>query len=477
MNIGSQTEFLLRKPQRTWFVGFEDLGLVVAASDILAIVLASIGAGVGYHLFAYDGPGPLDEYLAAGALLAAILVPILHVRGSYDPATFLDRGAGPKDFLFLWLGVVMFVIAVSFAFKASELFSRGYVFTLCMAGPAVITMQRAALHRVLKSALDRGALRGRKIILIVQEDTAFGQDRAAYLRHGYAITRIVQMPASASGAEWQRRGDYVVDLVRGSDIDEVHIAVAWNRWTSVKEVLLTLQRVPIPVRLVADPIAREIMRYPQLRSASGYAFELQRSPLTVLERAIKRMLDVVLAATALVALTPLLVATAFAIRFDSPGPVLFRQTRNGFNGRPFRIFKFRTMTVTEDGPVLVQAQRNDARVTRVGRWLRRTSIDELPQIFNVLLGSMSLVGPRPHALAHDDQYTKLIANYAYRHHVKPGITGWAQVHGLRGETAETELMRRRVELDLQYITRWSLLLDLQILARTVVELVRSRSAY
>jgi Undecaprenyl-phosphate glucose phosphotransferase len=245
----------------------------------------------------------------------------------------------------------------------------------------------------------------------------------------------------------------------------------------VKDVLGTLQRVPVPVRLVADPIAREIMRYPKLRSASGYSFELQRSPLTVLERSVKRVLDIGLASLALFALSPLMLVVACAIRLDSSGPVLFRQTRNGFNGRPFRIFKFRTMTVTEDGPVVVQAQRDDVRVTRIGRVLRRSSIDELPQVFNVLLGSMSLVGPRPHALAHDDQYTKLIANYAYRHHVKPGITGWAQVHGLRGETPDTELMRRRVELDIEYITKWSLLLDLQILARTILELMRSRNAY
>jgi lipopolysaccharide/colanic/teichoic acid biosynthesis glycosyltransferase len=142
---------------------------------------------------------------------------------------------------------------------------------------------------------------------------------------------------------------------------------------------------------------------------------------------------------------------ALAVRLDSRGPILFRQNRNGFNGRPFRIYKFRSMTVMEDGAVVTQAKRDDARVTRVGRFLRRSSLDELPQLLNVLKGDMSLVGPRPHALAHDDHYSGLLAEYAFRHHVKPGITGWAQVNGFRGETPTIDLMKRRIDLDLQYI--------------------------
>ena len=145
------------------------------------------------------------------------------------------------------------------------------------------------------------------------------------------------------------------------------------------------------------------------------------------------------------------------IKLDSKGPVLFTQTHNGFNGRSFRIFKFRTMSVFEDGPQIRQATRNDPRVTSVGRWLRRTSIDELPQLFNVLGGSMSLVGPRPHAVAHNTEYERIVANYAFRYHVKPGISGWAQVNGFRGETSTVKLMEKRVELDLWYVSKLELL--------------------
>jgi lipopolysaccharide/colanic/teichoic acid biosynthesis glycosyltransferase len=168
---------------------------------------------------------------------------------------------------------------------------------------------------------------------------------------------------------------------------------------------------------------------------------------------------------------------AIAIKLDSRGPVLFWQTRRGFNGKPFRIAKFRSMSVLEDGDTIRQATRRDARVTRVGQWLRRTSIDEIPQLFNVLRGEMSLVGPRPHAVAHDDHFIKTVEDYAYRHHVKPGMTGWAQVHGHRGETRTQDAIERRVEHDRWYIANWSVWLDLAIMVRTVGEVLRGRDAY
>ena len=184
--------------------------------------------------------------------------------------------------------------------------------------------------------------------------------------------------------------------------------------------------------------------------------EIQREPLNGWERLIKRALDLVLAVVAAVLLAPVLLMTAVAIKIDSNGPVLFRQRRVGFYNREFLIYKFRTMTVMDDGEAVVQARRGDRRVTRIGKLLRRSSIDELPQLFNVIRGDMSIVGPRPHAVAHHDQYSALIASYALRHHVKPGLTGMAQIRGLRGETRQLALMERRVEQDLWYINHWSL---------------------
>lgn len=188
-------------------------------------------------------------------------------------------------------------------------------------------------------------------------------------------------------------------------------------------------------------------------------------------------MDVGLALLALMFFLPIMVLTAVAVRLDSPGPVIFRQTRKGFNGRQFAIFKFRTMTVQENGPAVAQASRNDPRVTAIGRLLRSASIDELPQLLNVLKGDMSLVGPRPHALAHDEYFQKIVGDYAHRHHVKPGITGWAQCNGSRGATPTVEDISERVKLDLWYINNWSLWLDLQILIKTLFEVLRKRNAY
>jgi exopolysaccharide biosynthesis polyprenyl glycosylphosphotransferase len=191
----------------------------------------------------------------------------------------------------------------------------------------------------------------------------------------------------------------------------------------------------------------------------------------------KRGLDLMVAVPALILLAPLLALVAVLVRLDSKGPSLFRQTRLGLNGKPFDIIKFRSMTVQENGDVIRQASRNDARVTRLGRFLRASSIDELPQLFNVIAGEMSIIGPRPHARAHDEMYSKLIDCYDLRQGMKPGITGWAQVNGLRGETPTVETMRARVDYDLWYVNNANIALDIEILLRTVVELFRRRNAF
>jgi exopolysaccharide biosynthesis polyprenyl glycosylphosphotransferase len=197
------------------------------------------------------------------------------------------------------------------------------------------------------------------------------------------------------------------------------------------------------------------------------SLRLTRPALSFAEIMAKRVFDVLAASAILVASLPLLLVVALAVRLETRGPVLFLQRRYGFNQQPFRIVKFRTMTTTDDGEVVTQARRNDPRITRVGAVLRRYNLDELPQLLNVIAGQMSLVGPRPHALAHDREYQLKIALYARRHNVRPGITGWAQVNGLRGETDTDDKMERRVAFDHWYIDNWSFWLDLGILLRTV----------
>jgi exopolysaccharide biosynthesis polyprenyl glycosylphosphotransferase len=191
----------------------------------------------------------------------------------------------------------------------------------------------------------------------------------------------------------------------------------------------------------------------------------------------KRALDLLIAVPALLILSPLLLAVALIVRLDSAGPVLFRQTRLGRDGKAFGILKFRSMRVMENGDKVVQAQKNDSRVTRSGKWLRSTSIDELPQLLNVVFGDMSIIGPRPHARAHDEHYATVIPHYTRRQSVKPGITGWAQIHGHRGETATVQAMRDRVDFDIWYANNATLFTDIEILLRTPLEVLSARNAY
>ncbi|MGY4485817.1 Undecaprenyl-phosphate glucose phosphotransferase [Bradyrhizobium sp. LM3.2] len=255
-------------------------------------------------------------------------------------------------------------------------------------------------------------------------------------------------------------------MPKRTGVEQVFLLMSWNRQHAIDSILDALKILPIPVHLVPDPHAARFLRHPLVNTGNTWTAELRRAPLSWKERALKRMLDLAGTSLALLVFAPVMLVTAILIKATSKGPVFFRQTRNGFNGRAFKIFKFRTMGVLEDGPKIVQASRNDPRVTSIGKWLRKTSIDELPQLFNVLKGDMSLVGPRPHAAAHNTEYEQIIGNYAFRHHVKPGITGWAQVNGYRGETRALEMMEKRVEYDLWYINNWSLWLELRIILQT-----------
>jgi exopolysaccharide biosynthesis polyprenyl glycosylphosphotransferase len=236
------------------------------------------------------------------------------------------------------------------------------------------------------------------------------------------------------------------------------------------------KRQPVMDDLATDHMNMQV-EAPAVVKPVPQSFDTEAAQALVTFELIKRMTDLTIAALALLFLLPLLLVIALAVKLDSRGPVIFWQSRRGLNGEPFKILKFRTMTVQEDGSIVQQAKRGDIRVTRVGKWLRCTSLDELPQLINVLVGDMSLVGPRPHAIAHDEYYGQRIENYNARQAVKPGITGWAQVNGARGETPELDDMRRRVELDLWYVHRRSLGLDLRIIVLTAVQVLRSPNAF
>jgi exopolysaccharide biosynthesis polyprenyl glycosylphosphotransferase len=349
---------------------------------------------------------------------------------------------------------------------------RGWLPSFAIAAPGLILGNRLLLQGLFVHGVNQGWI-GFKHVLVVTDVT-----EGAPLRqpgHSHEVARTHALPSDDHIGGFS---DQIADVLAGDQfITEVQIVIDWANWSRGRRLLRELSGLPVSVRLVADANAAEILQYRQRVSCGTLSFELQRAPLSLGGRIAKRLFDVASAGMGLLTLAPLMIVVAMAIRIDSPGPVFFRQKRGGFNGRTFQILKFRTMRVLEDGPRIRQASRHDDRVTRIGKILRWSSIDELPQLINVLRGDMSLVGPRPHALAHDEAYRALIANYPFRQFVKPGITGWAQVNGFRGETPTLALMKQRVDLDLWYARNCSFWLDLWILIGTVREVCRPRNAF
>ena len=269
----------------------------------------------------------------------------------------------------------------------------------------------------------------------------------------------------------------VTRIVDKFNVDQVFLALpvrAYNRYLYIME---NLKDKMVDIRIVPD-IYQAITLNASVENFEGLPLiNLTNTPMYGWNAVLKRIADLVVAVVAIIITVPLMILISILIRLTSPGPVLFKQHRYGLDGRVIKIYKFRTMTVCEDGPEIPQAKRHDCRITKIGALLRRTSLDELPQFFNVLQGRMSVVGPRPHAVAHNEIYRKLIRNYMLRHKVKPGITGWAQVNGCRGETDTVDKMEKRVQHDIYYIEHWSLTFDLRIILLTLWTGLVNKNAY
>ncbi|MBP6195834.1 MAG: undecaprenyl-phosphate glucose phosphotransferase [Methyloversatilis sp.] len=266
-------------------------------------------------------------------------------------------------------------------------------------------------------------------------------------------------------------------FVRSHAIREVYITLPLGSQPRIVELLEELQGTTASIFFVPDVFGISIIQG-RLQDLNGVPIVgMCETPFTGTNQLVKRIEDIVLSFVILILISPILLAVATGVRMSSPGPVIFRQKRNGLDGEEITVYKFRSMRAMDNGPVVKQATKDDPRITPFGAFIRRTSLDELPQFINVLQGRMSIVGPRPHAVAHNELYRKLIKAYMVRHKVKPGITGWAQVNGHRGETDTVEKMQARVEYDLEYLRNWSLGFDLRIVARTVKLVFFDRNAY
>ncbi|WP_245257404.1 undecaprenyl-phosphate glucose phosphotransferase [Methylocapsa acidiphila] len=460
-------------------VSYKNIETIAGFVDILVIVFASGFGGGLYQYLWYGQVTGAEVNFAVGVANSLLYVYVAGSRGLYRLPVLLEPSRYLARIFMTWAIVGLFVTSFLFFIKGETAFSHGAMITSAMLQIVLLLLARWIAEKASRSMMATGSLAGRRIVTIGEPDELLRLSAALLFRY-FGLNEVARVSVSAKHGP--ASDDLLVDLdralheAREQGVDEFVVALRWDSKELLETIRTRLRASPLPVRLLPDHTIRSVLGRRAL-STRGPALtvELQRAPLTPVERMTKRALDLLGAVTAIALLSPLLIATAIVIKLDSPGPAIFRQRRNGFNTQPFVIFKFRTMTVQEDGATITQARRGDHRVTRVGQFLRRSSMDELPQLFNVLLGDMSLVGPRPHALAHDNEYKALIAKYAFRHHVKPGITGWAQVNGLRGETGRLEQMVERVRLDLWYINHWSFSLDINILVRTCFEVLRNRA--
>ena len=447
---------------------------MVVAVDLFVVVGISVLSGIGYHFSVFGSVGGLQSYLAFGAITFTNVSAVLAARGDYRVINLVSFRHQVRDLLIVWAGVFLLLLGAVFLLKVGESLSRGATFIFLILGLAGMIAWRGILARYLERALSTGAFAQRNVIVIGERRRVADPHAMSEMRRcGYSPIRIFELDeedilASDISQSLLAVAEGAIEAARSETALEILLLLDWGHSCAIESITKMLRALPIPIHLLPDESVSRYLSGRTIDVGTTWAAEIQRAPLTRIEQFVKRCFDIFAASSVLLLLSPLMLLTALLVKLDSRGPVLFLQTRNGFNGQPFRIMKFRSMNVLEDGHTIRQATRSDPRVTRLGRWLRRTNIDELPQLFNVLYGNMSLVGPRPHAVAHNGEYEKCIANYAFRHHVKPGITGWAQVNGYRGETPTTDLMAKRIELDLWYVNNWSMWLDVQILLRTLV---------
>ena len=457
------------------------------AVDLLAILAIGYAVDAAYYAYSNGGelmPLSLSRNVQTAALLALIIGLTNLVRGEYSIEHCLAPTPHRRRTATLWLLAWAIALLIGFATKTTTDFSRVASAAFFLVGlPATLFVRARMVALVRRHVTPASASVSRVHLVGYEEDIAgfYGNndvDALGLRVVGTSYLRRFDAGSGAASAEalLAEDLDLAVSVVRFLRPDDVFVLVPWSEAADIERCIDAFLRVPAALHLRPGVM---MDRFPDLQVArvgrlSG--INIGRRPLSAGEVMLKRVFDLVLAGIGLVLLAPLFLAIAVLIKLDSPGPVFFRQRRYGFNQQAFGVFKFRSMKVQPDGPFR-QASRDDDRITRVGALLRRTNIDELPQLLNVILGDMSLVGPRPHALAHDRSFERRIALYARRHNVKPGITGWAQVNGFRGETRTDAAMEARVQADLHYIDNWSIWLDISIIIQTVISPRAYRNAF
>jgi putative colanic acid biosysnthesis UDP-glucose lipid carrier transferase len=398
-------------------------------------------------------------------------------RGSM-PTSATNLSEAYSRILLNWASVIAVLLLLAFTFKVSAHFSRLVMLSwICSTPLALFAVNGLRLRAQAMLANSATAPR----YVIVGANNVGCELLQRLPRKGFLGFFDFRHPRRLS--EWIAHERFVghcrgvAEFVGANGVSAIYITLPMSNVPRIVELIRELRDTTASIYFLPDVFAFDLIQGRLVDINGMPALSVCDTPFHGMDAVLKRAFDMVFAGIALILATPLMAGIAAIVKLSSPGPVLFRQRRYGLHGEEINVYKFRSMTVCEDGPKVAQATRNDQRITPFGAFLRRSSLDELPQLFNVIEGTMSLVGPRPHAIAHNEQYRKLICGYMIRHKVRPGITGWAQVNGLRGETDTVEKMSGRVQFDIDYLNRWSLWLDIKILARTVLLVLRDDNAY
>ena len=473
------------RARERWTLGSVGFPVLVAGSTALTIIAVCVATGVAYHLVAYDNAGRYRSFVAIGALVAFLHILPFVFRSEFGLDQFLTRPSRPGRVVLIWTWAFFALAVVAFLTKSTATFSRGWLVLFYLAGGVSVLLLETGIRYAARRALAAGRIERQRLMLIGTPDeiqrfnaAQLGQRSTCEVACVVAVPSVLlDIPDAVSRADVEALLLRAVVSARAHDVQGVILLSDWNRTEFVDACVLAFSLVPVSIHLDAGRLADRFGAVRVDRIGPVAALALTEPPMGRLQQLAKRAFDIAVALSALTVLAGLFAVIAVVIKRDSAGPVFFRQRRLGYNQREFMIYKFRSMSVQASGEKFQQATRNDPRVTRVGRILRRYNLDELPQLINVLRGEMSIVGPRPHAVAHDKLFEKRIEMYPRRLNVRPGITGWAQVHGLRGETDTDAKMQARVEHDLYYIDNWSIGLDLYIVLLTIISPKAYRNAH
>ena len=427
---------------------------------------------------------PFDTEYLMMAVLLAILTPVVLQPQLNNSLTLLARQwPAVARLVSRWVLLLAILLGIGYLTKMSAEFSRRVVLTWAVATPATLILVSWALSELLRrlmlapSNVRSAVIAGYNQASLALADRLAKKPELCLSVAGFFDDRSVERLGLPEEANLLGGLSELASYVKEHRVEVIFIALPMRHVQRVLDLLDETRDTTASIYYVPDIFVFDLIQSRTSEISGIPVVAMCETPFFGYRGVVKRLMDIVISAVTLILLSPLLLLVALLVKLGSSGPVLFKQRRYGLDGREILVYKFRTMTVAEDGAQIRQATRDDDRVTPIGGLLRRFSIDELPQLFNVLQGSMSLVGPRPHAVAHNEEYRKLIKGYMIRHKVLPGMTGLAQVSGCRGETSRLEDMQARIEYDLDYLRRWSPMLDLKILTQTALLLMFDRKAY